>query len=110
MVGHLTFCGLANRPLFSVLHTVYAFIRRHYTEPVVLWAECRAELRTFSALLWLAQADWKIPWNDYVYQSDASEAGWGVKVAQWPLEEVRRCGRVGERQRFQRVGAHSARE
>ena len=43
-----------------------------------------------------------------VYQSDASEAGWGVKTARWPLEAVQACGRVSERRRFQRTGPHSA--
>ena len=45
-----------------------------------------------------------------VYQSDASLTGFGVKVAQWPLAEVRRAGRVSERSRFRRVGPHTARE
>lgn len=39
-----------------------------------------------------------------------SEAGHGVKVARWPLAAVQGCGRQGERQRFKRIGPHSARE
>ncbi len=78
--------------------------------PAELWPERRAELRTFAALLFLAKADWTVPWRELVYQSDVSEAGWGMKAAWWPLGEVQRCGRVGERQRFRRVGPHSARQ
>ena len=44
VIGHLTFCGLANRGLLTVFHTVYRFMRRHYLEAVELWPECRAEL------------------------------------------------------------------
>ena len=77
IVGHLTFCGLANRGLLTVLHTVYRFMRRRYLEAVGLWPECRAELRTCAALLYLARASWTTPWNEVVYQSDASESGWG---------------------------------
>ena len=91
VLGHLTFCALANRGLLTIPHTLYRFIRRHYLEAAPLWPECRAELKAMSDLLYLARADWKNPWNDYVYQSDALEAGYGVKVAQWPIEEVWRC-------------------
>ena len=110
IVGHLTFCGLANRGLLTVLHTVYRFMRRRYLEAVELWPECRAELRTCAALLYLARASWTTPWNEVVYQSDASESGWGVKTAWWPLREVQRCGRLSERQRVRRTGTHTARE
>ena len=77
LLGHLTFCGLANRGILTVPHTLYRFIRRHYTEAVPLWAECRDELSAMSALWFLARADWKVQWNPVVYQSDASGSGWG---------------------------------
>ncbi len=109
VVGHLAFCGVADRTLLKVLHTVYRFVRRRYLEAAEAWPECRAELRTFAALLFLAKADWTVPGHELMYQSDASEAGWGVKAAWWPLGEVECCGRVGERQRLRRVGPHSAR-
>ena len=110
LLGHLTFCGLANRGILTVPHTLYRLIRRHYTEAAPLWAECRDELAAMSALLFLARADWKVQWNPVVYQSDASGSGWGVKTAVWPLSAVQRCGRLSERRHVKRLGSHSARE
>ncbi len=88
VVGHLTFPALANRGLRTVLHTGCRFRRRHYLEAVPLRPECRAELRTITALLFLASIEWTVPWNEFAYQSDASEAGWGVKTAFWSLGAV----------------------
>ena len=110
VVGHITFCALAQRGLLSVLSSVYSFIRLRYNEPTVLWNECRQELRCISGLLWLARASWDTPWHTMVYQSDASLTGYGVKTAEWPLDIVREVGRVNERRRFKRTGGHTARE
>ena len=54
--------------------------------------------------------DWWLLWNPEVSSSDASESGFGVCEAVWPLDVVKRTGRITERSRFRRVGPHSARE
>ncbi|CAK0796853.1 unnamed protein product, partial [Prorocentrum cordatum] len=49
VIGHATFCGLVRRETLTVFSTVYPFIRRHYDEPVMLWASVEDELRVFAA-------------------------------------------------------------
>ena len=110
VIGHLTFCGLSNRSTLSCFHTVYRFISSCYTTPTPLWAEVRSELVCFLGLLELLRADWWLPWSPEVHQSDSSLSGWGVKHATWPVATVAACGRISERSRFKRLGAHSARE
>lgn len=110
VLGHLTFCALANQALLTIPHTLYNFARTNYWAAARLWDSCRQELRAMAALLFLARADWTLQWNDVVYESDASVAGYGVKVARWPLAAVQGCGRQGEHQRFKRIGPQSARE
>ena len=110
VLGHATFCALANRRLLSVFHAVYKFIRRHYSESAVLWPSVRDELRAFAGLMIFLQSDWSRPWNQLVTSTDASEQGYGLCTSWWPKNVVGAVGRVGERSRFKRTGGHSARE
>ena len=110
LMGHITFCCLANRLLLGCFHTVYRFISSCYGQSEILWSEVRSELVCFLGLMEFLEADWWLPWSPEVHQSDSSLSGWGVKRATWPVEVVARCGHVSERSRFKRLGAHSARE
>ena len=110
VVGHCTYCGLMNRCLLSIFHSVYKFIRNSYYEAVPIWNSVKAELRAFSGLMPLLVADWSRPWNSVVTVSDASEEGFGVCASSWNSQATGDVGRVSERDRFRRVGAHSARE
>ena len=56
-----------------------------------------------------SRQEWWRPWNALVSSSDASLSGYGVCQAWWPLSEVKKAGRMSERARFRRAGAHSAR-
>ncbi|CAK0809789.1 unnamed protein product [Prorocentrum cordatum] len=110
VLGHLTFCGLCSRGTLSAFNSVYGFVRAHYDEAAVLWAEARRELAAFSSLMYFLESDWWLPWNPLVQQSDASLHGYGLARAFWPRELVESVGRVPERARFRRRCAHSARE
>ncbi|CAK0901058.1 unnamed protein product, partial [Prorocentrum cordatum] len=110
VLGHLTFCGLCSRGTLSAFNSVYGFVRAHYDEAAVLWAEARRELAAFSSLMYFLESDWWLPWNPMAQQSDASLHGYGLARAFWPQELVESVGRVPERARFRRRCAHSARE
>ncbi|CAK0823925.1 unnamed protein product, partial [Prorocentrum cordatum] len=110
VLGHLTFCGLCSRGTLSAFNSVHGFVRAHYDEAAVLWAEARRELAAFSSLMYFLESDWWLPWNPMVQQSDASLHGYGLARAFWPQELVESVGRVPERARFRRRCAHSARE
>ena len=111
LVGHATFCGLSNRPLLSVFHTVYRFIERHYGEAAEVWPSIREELRAFAGLMTFSTTDWRLQWDPWVQSSDASEQGWGVAGASLPRGAVAKLGRVTEKLRFKRLPAGtSARE
>ncbi|CAK0860615.1 unnamed protein product [Prorocentrum cordatum] len=110
VLGHLTFCGLCSRGTLSAFNSVHGFVRAHYDEAAVLWAEARRELAAFSSLMYFLESDWWLPWNPMVQQSDASLHGYGLARAFWPQKLVESVGRVPERARFRRRCAHSARE
>ncbi|CAK0856481.1 unnamed protein product, partial [Prorocentrum cordatum] len=110
VLGHLTFCGLCSRGTLSAFSSVYGFVRAHYDDAAVLWAEARRELAAFSSLMYFLESDWWLPWNPMVQQSDASLHGYGLARAFWPRELVESVGRVPERARFRRRCAHSAQE
>eukprot|EP00438_Fugacium_kawagutii_P024261 Skav223122 [mRNA] locus=scaffold419:830256:833692:- [translate_table: standard] len=110
LVGHCTYVGLLNRCSLSVFHSVYKFIKSHYNHSTPLWASVQAELRAFCGLLPLLKADWLRPWCEQVTVSDASEEGYGVCCSSWKSSAVAQVGRCPERERFKRLGPHSARE
>ena len=110
LIGHLTFCGLVRRPSFCVFHTVYKFIHRHYGDgggrPCGSGSEMNFKLfRGFYSV-----QDWWRPWNRLVSSSDASLSGDGICHSWWEQRIVAKCGRLLERNRFRRIGGHSARE
>ena len=110
VIGHCTYCGLLHRGTLSVFHAVYKFIQRHYSDTVKLWPSVKIELRVFAGLMPFLVSDWSRPWNDKVFISDASEEGFGICAAAWPIDEVRKAGAIKERLRFRRSGGHNARE
>ena len=110
ILGHATFCALANRRLLSIFNAAYKFVRSSYSSPTPLWSSVRDEFRAFAALMPFLQSDWHRPWNQLVTCTDASEEGYGVCASWWPRSTVASVGRVSERSRFKRSGGHSARE
>ena len=110
VIGHCTFIGLANRPLLCVFHSVYRFIAASYSRCSVLWDSVRDELAVFAALAPLARSSWKIPWNERVISTDASEEGYGVTQAHFPRSLVASAGRVREVLRFRLRPGASARD
>ena len=110
ILGHCTFCALACRPLLSVFHSTYAFVRRHACDSDVLWPAVRSEVQAFRALTLLAIGDWSLAWSPYVSASDASPWGYGISSAIWPPSVVAQVGRVSERSRFRRSTGLAPRE
>ncbi|CAK0882305.1 unnamed protein product [Prorocentrum cordatum] len=110
VIGHCTFCGLAARESLSIFHTVYKFISVQYLDVGPMWPEVVEELVAFRGALLLLGRDWWLPWNPCVLETDASLAGWAMAQSFWGPAQVAGVGRVSERTRFKRVGAHSARE
>ena len=110
LVGHCTYCGLMNRCCLSIFHSVYKLIKSSYFVSAPLWSSVRSELRAFAGLMPLLRSDWCRPWSGVVAVSDASEEGFGVCGAVFDPKVVASVGRTTERDRFRRVGAHSARE
>ncbi|CAK0797401.1 unnamed protein product, partial [Prorocentrum cordatum] len=110
VIGHCTFCGLAARESLSIFHTVYKFISVQYLDAGPMWPEVVEELVAFRGVLLLLGRDWWLPWNPCVLETDASLAGWAMAQSFWDPAQVAGVGRVSERSRFRRVGAHSARE
>ena len=110
IIGHCTFLGLICRPILSIFHAVYPFMRKHYTEVACLWKTVREELQAFMGVSFLLVQDWWRPWNRMVTSSDSSLVGYGVCKSWWPRQLVAEVGRIQERSRFKRCGRHSARE
>ncbi|CAK0879112.1 unnamed protein product [Prorocentrum cordatum] len=110
VIGHCTFCGLAARGSLSIFHTVYMFISVQYLDVGPMWPKVVEELVAFRGVLLLLGRDWWLPWNPCVLETDASLAGWAMAQSFWDPAQVAGVGRVSERSRFKRVGAHSARE
>ncbi|CAK0891104.1 unnamed protein product [Prorocentrum cordatum] len=100
LVGHCTFAGLLSRGTLSVFHAVYAFMRKSYAEPSVLWHEARKELETFRGLLIFLESDWALQWNDLVVATDSSLEAGAVATTRWPRSLVAEVGRAQERARF----------
>lgn len=82
---------------------------KDYEASAALGPSVRKELESFVGLLPLLVVDWWLPWSSRGGSSDASEAAFGVCMAEGPVDKVRAVGRVQERSRFHR-GAHRARE
>ena len=110
IIGHCTFLGLICRPILSIFHAVYPFIRKHYLEVASLWQTVREELQAFMGVSFLLVQDWWRPWNRMVTSSDSSLVGYGVCKSWWPKQLVAEVGRIQERSRFRRCDRHSARE
>ena len=58
ILGHATFCALANRRLLSIFNAAYKFVRSSYSSPTPLWSSVRDEFRAFAALMPFLQSDW----------------------------------------------------
>ncbi|CAE7731551.1 unnamed protein product [Symbiodinium sp. CCMP2592] len=110
VIGHATYCALANRRVMPIFHTVYKYIEKFGDKVGVLWDTVCAELRAFSGLMVFLESRWDRPWSSKVMCSDASEEGYGVVSSWWSPREVAAHGRVPERGRFRRSGGHNARE
>lgn len=110
VIGHATFCSLTCRPLLSIFNAVYKFIKAEYYGPAKLWITVREELEMFMGGMVFLQSDWWKQWNPLVACSDSSLSGYGVSTSFWPVETVAACGRIVERSRFRKLGAHSARD
>ena len=50
-----------------------------------------------------------MPWCSMVTATDSSLIGYGVTRANWPVDEVRKHGRVSERSRFKKMPQGSSR-
>eukprot|EP00435_Cladocopium_sp_Y103_P029361 s335_g7.t1 len=110
VIGHATFCSLTCRPLLSIFNSVYKYIKAEYYAPASLWASVREELESFIGGMIFLQSDWWRKWNPLVSCSDSSLSGYGVSTSYWPPEAVASAGRIMERSRFRKLGAHSARD
>ena len=110
VIGHLTYAFLVNRPLLSIFHHCYRFVRRHYLEKAKLWPSVIEELKAARGALIFCRSDWWRQWNDLISASDASLEGYGVCTCKAPKAAVSAVGRLSERERFKRRAGHSARE
>ena len=110
LIGHVTYCCLANRDLMCLLFATYKFARLNLARAVPLWPTARQELVSFLGLMPLLRSDWTLPWHDTPVASDASEQGYGICLGSWPKGEVAKIGRVSERARFRKLGGAPARE
>ena len=103
LVGHSTFCGLAQRAVLSVFDALYKFIQVAGDARIPLWETVRVEMRAFAGLMIFLRGRWCHQWSDTVTSFDASLTGWGVTEAVFPQEMIGRIGRVPERSRFRRL-------
>ena len=74
-----------------------------------MWSEVRGELRTLRGLLPLMASDWWLPYNEMIYEVDASDQGWGIASSFWKRSTAKEVGSTPERSRFKKE-AHSARK
>jgi len=109
LLGHMTFVALLRRQLLGIFFTIYRFIDAHYDRPAPIWQSVLDELIAFSGAMVFLESSWDLPWCDFVVASDASEAGWGLSSARWPIDQVEAVGRVKERDRFRIRGGCGAR-
>ena len=109
IVGHCTYFGLVNRDLLCIFAAVYRFISSNYFCSAALWKEAQNEIRCFRGLMMFGFSQWNLPWSSRVFAVDSSLTGFGIASSDWPLQDVKDVGRVGERGRFRfwGVGARS---
>ena len=110
LIGHVTFCSLANRDLMCLLFTSYKFAREHVTGCVPLWPSAKAELLAFYGLMPLLGSKGWLPWFGRPVATDASEFAYGVCFGSWPEGSTATVGRISERARFRRLPGQSARD
>ena len=103
LVGHATFCGLAQRVVLAIFDAVYKFIQVAGDTRIPLWETVRVEMRAFAGLMIFLRGRWCHQWSGTVTSFDASLTGWGVTEAFFPREMIGRIGRVPERSRFRRL-------
>eukprot|EP00974_Lingulodinium_polyedra_P092262 8940557-Lingulodinium_polyedra.AAC.1 len=65
----------------ALLGATYAFIEKHLDESVELWESVKRELGQLSWLVFLAEARLGAPWLETVFCTDASSAGFAMRVA-----------------------------
>ena len=110
LIGHITYCCLANRDLMCLLFAVYKFARLNLTRAIPLWPTAREELEAFLGLMPLLRSDWTLQWCQTPVASDASEDGYGICIGTWPTGETAKAGRNPERARFRKLGGAGARQ
>ena len=100
LLGHVTFYVLPRRELLSALSSCYAFVRERYHFKTRLWRSAASECRIIADLLPLITVDWKQPWADTCFMTDASPSGFGVMEANLHPSEQALIGAFDERWRF----------
>ena len=100
LVGHATYCGLAERGSLSIFSSIYSFIAKHYYEATPLWDSAAAGIRAFIGIMPLLQSSWRRPWCSVVGATDASLDGYGVCWADLGRDVVAAAGRLTERSRL----------
>ena len=88
---------------------VYRVIRSCYATPTPIWPSVKYELQTFRDLMIVLASPWRLPWCNMVTPTDFSLSGFGATRATWPIEVVKRFGRVSERLRFKKMPQGSSR-
>ena len=90
IIGHFTFLALIRRPMFSIMRSVYAFVKKDFARPRRLWPSIERELRWMASLAPLLVCDLSLPPLSRVCCSDASLDGAGVTVGLVDPELVRK--------------------
>ena len=85
LVGKWTWAALVNRPVLSVLSSVYRFVEAAEWRTFTVWRSVREELIRIAALAPVMVARLSMPVAPITIATDASEWGVGVAVTSVPL-------------------------
>ena len=91
------------------MSAVYSLIRSCYATPTPIWPSVKYELQTFRNLMIFIASPWRLPRCSMVTFTDSSLFGFGATRATWPIEVVKKFGRVTDRLRFKKMPQGSSR-
>jgi len=100
LLAHFTQAFLLRRPLLSIFHYAYEWVRKGPPQRSALPTEVRREVEAALALLPLAFSRMRAPVYDHVYVTDSSETHYAVMRSKQDVKLIRDASLWSEKWRF----------
>ena len=99
-LGHLVLVFLLNRPLLSIMRSLYDFVQWVGDRRAHLWKSCLKEIGWIMVLLPFARCQLDLPWSTQLTISDACVTGVALCSLDVNVGDARSIGEIAERSRF----------